>query len=124
MDKYEILKQYFGDEDFNEDDYEVYTDEEATQKAREIILDSLWAFNATFILSHSKIDMNEKYLTKIQSDLCEGANDLVRSMINDIDDFVEDAISSDGRGHFMNTYDGEENEIKVDGEYYYIYRIN
>lgn len=124
MDKYEILKQYFGDDGFDEDDYIVYTDEEATQKAREIILDSLWAFNASFILSHSKIDMNEKYLTKIQSDLCEGANDLVRSMINDIDDFVEDAISSDGRGHFMNTYDGEENEVKVDGEYYYIYRIN
>lgn len=124
MDKYEILKQYLGDESFNEDDYEVYTDEEATQRAKEIILDSLWAFNASFILSHSKIDMDEKYLTKIQGDLCEGANDLVRSMIDDIDDFVDDAISSDGRGHFMNTYDGEENEIKVNDEYYYIYRIN
>lgn len=124
MDKYEILKQYFGNEDFNEDDYEVYTDEEATEAAKRYILDSLWAFRASFILSHSKIAMDAKYLEKIQGDLCEGANDLVKSMIDDIDYFVEDAINCDGRGHFISTYDGEENEIKVDGEYYYIYRTS
>lgn len=30
----------------------------------------------------------------------------------------------DGRGHSLATYDGEENEIKIDGTWYYIYRIN
>ena len=124
MDKYEILKQYLGDDSFDESDYEVYTDKEATERAKELILDSLWAFRASFILSHSKIDMDEKYFTKIQGDLCEGANGLVKSMIDDIDYFVEDAINCDGRGHFISTYDGEENEIKIDGEYYYIYRTN
>ena len=37
-----------------------------------------------------------------------------------MDEFIEDAISSDGRGHFLSPYDGEENE---EGDYF-IYRIN
>lgn len=34
------------------------------------------------------------------------------------------AIRADGRGHFMSSYDGEENEEIVEGETFYIYRIN
>lgn len=30
----------------------------------------------------------------------------------------------DGRGHSLSGYDGNENEVEVDGETYYIYRIN
>lgn len=30
----------------------------------------------------------------------------------------------DGRGHCLSSYDGEEHEIKVDGEWFYIYRTN
>ena len=30
----------------------------------------------------------------------------------------------DGRGHLLSPYDGEENEEKVDGTWYYIYRMN
>ena len=40
--------------------------------------------------------------------------------IEDFDDFIDDAVSSDGRGHFISRYDGDENE--QDG--YYIYRCN
>jgi hypothetical protein len=45
-------------------------------------------------------------------------------MITDIDEFVEDAIRYDGYGHFLSPYDGEENEIEVDGATYYVYRTN
>ncbi len=40
----------------------------------------------------------------------------------DKDDFFEDVKISDGRG-ILATYDGQENEITVDGETYYIYNI-
>ena len=92
--------------------------------ARERIEDSLWAFRSEFILSHSKVEMDPKYLSKMQGDLSEDANDLVRSLINDMDYFVEDAIRSDGRGYFIASYDSEENEQGIDGVYYFIYRTN
>jgi len=38
-------------------------------------------------------------------------------------EFVRDVISSDGRGNGLAGYDGEENEIAYDGEWFYIYRI-
>lgn len=50
----------------------------------------------------------------------EDSNDDFMKLIQDFDEFVSDAEKSDGRGHFLSSYDGEENE--VDG--YYIYRTN
>ena len=50
----------------------------------------------------------------------ENGNDELVNLIEDFDDFASDAISSDGRGHYMSTYDGHENE---EGNYY-IYRTN
>ena len=38
------------------------------------------------------------------------SNELLKAMITDIDEFVEDAVSAFGRGHFLSSYDGEENE--------------
>jgi hypothetical protein len=56
----------------------------------------------------------------MQGELCESANPIIEALIEDMDHFVSDAISSDGRGHFISRYDGEENE---EGEFY-IYRTN
>jgi len=58
---------------------------------------------------------------------CESNNDTIYNLIeklDDIDSFVSAAISADGRGHFMSSYDGNENEETVNGITYYIYRIN
>ena len=109
-------------------EYMVLTDEQADEKAREEILNSLWAFNADFVISHCKnySDMDQyevesaiESLRYAQGNCCENANGLVRALIADIDEFVEDAIDADGRGHFIAYYDGVENE--QDG--YYIYRV-
>lgn len=35
-----------------------------------------------------------------------------------------DVIRADGRGHFLSSYDGEENSVTIDGIEYFIYRIN
>ena len=100
-------------------EYMVLTEKEADEKAREDILHSLWAFNTDFIISHCRgcddmtdweIEEVEKGLRQIQENICEGGNGLVKALISDIDDFVDDAINADGRGHFINSYDGEEHE--------------
>ena len=60
----------------------------------------------------------------MQSKKCEGANDAILALIKKtdggLDGFVEDAISADGRGHFLSSYDGDENEENG----FYIYRTS
>jgi len=50
----------------------------------------------------------------------EDANKIFTKVIPDMDSFVEDAVSTDGRGHFLSSYDGDESE---EGDFY-IYRLN
>lgn len=109
--------------------YAVLTEEQANARAREEILNSLWAFNAHFIIEHCKNynDMGDyefnsaiESLRHAQENCCENANGLVFALIDDIDEFVEDAIYADGRGNFISGYDGIEDE--QDG--FYIYRVD
>ncbi len=101
------------------EDYLVLTDEEADEKAAEYIKDSLWAFNASFIIEHSNLpSAAEEMIKSHQEAKCEGGNDTILAMINDIDEFIEAAIGADGRGHFISWYDGNEYE---EGDYF-IYR--
>jgi hypothetical protein len=41
-----------------------------------------------------------------------------------ISDQVDEINASGGRGRELATYDGNEIEVKIDNEYYYIYRVN
>ena len=52
-----------------------------------------------------------------------GMEDRVADFIDE-DSFIEDAISTDGRGHTLSSYDGNEDEIVFNDEWYYIYRTN
>lgn len=105
------------------DEYLVLTDDEADKKAAEYIEESVWAFNPDFIISHSSLPYEAIEMIKnFQTIKCEDANETILALITDFDDFVSDAISADGRGHFLSFYDGEENEETVNGETYYIYR--
>lgn len=108
------------------EDYLVLTDDEADEKAKEYIKESLWAFRAEFILNHMKADYSDDLLKSIQviQELCEGANDVIGAVIEDIDEFIDDAISADGRGHFISFYDGYESEEHYKNKTYYIYRQN
>ena len=110
-------------------EYDVLTDEEADEAARADILESLWAFRPEFILSHmhehgpTSVREDEaicKALRIMQEELCESATPIIRALIEDLDDFVYDAIHADGRGHFISRYDGDEIEL---GEFY-AYRQN
>lgn len=109
--------------DYGRKSYLVLTDEEADDRCRDRITDSLWAFNASFIASHTRNGLSSectKALGEMQGRLCESASPIVEALIEDIDDFVSDAISADGRGHFLSSYDGNENE---EGDFF-IYRDN
>ena len=101
-------------------EYAIGTDDEATQAAYANIKDSVWAFNASFLSGFC--DLPECVFEALQPK-CEDANDAILSLIEKsgkFEDFADEAISADGRGHFMSGYDGNENE---QGDFY-IYRLN
>ena len=119
--------------DGTHEEYYVFTEKEADEKAKDEILNELWAFNADFVLRHNanfesldnwEYDAALESLRKAQEMNCESLNGLMRCLISDIDEFVEDAINADGRGHFISRYDGRENEVEYKGTTYYIYRID
>ena len=115
------------DGDNEKDNYIVLTDDEANEKAKEYILDSVWAFNADFIIDHaSALDHSPASYKIVEAirEQYESGNDAMLKLIDNDDEFIEDAISADGRGHFLNTYDGNENEETVCGQTFYIYRMN
>lgn len=117
---------HYGMTHFNteEGEYAIATDEEADTAAKEAVLNSLWAFNALFILSECDLPSElEEGLKVAQEKQCEGANEWIHKLIKKCcgeQDFVDAAIQADGRGHFLSGYDNEENEVRG----YYIYRTN
>lgn len=122
VDPTDISETSCGEFDAPGGSYLVLTDSEADEKAKEYILDSLWAFNYNFLTGHSKAirAIPQKDYEAMAGKLCESFNEAVKAMIDDLDHFIYDAISADGRGHFLSGYDGNENE---EGEYF-IYRTN
>lgn len=116
-------------------EYAVGTDDEATAAAVENIRQSAWTFNASFILSQCNLPSALEDAVKAwQEKECEGCNEDIVDMIErhcpggieGPHSFSEDAIRADGRGHFMNSYDGEEIELSYDGKaaQFFAYRIN
>lgn len=117
------------------DEYIIMDDDRAYATAFHEISEGLWAFNADFLVDHLKddtkygdnpVDLGElkACLELVQEKFCEGANAIIHALIDDLEEFVDDAIAADGRGHFISPYDGEEHEVTVDGETYYIYRLS
>lgn len=120
--------QHFEMEDGTE--WLVLDNDEANKLTREEIEDSLWAFNPDFIVRHmpnfGKLTKKQESdligaLGQIQGSLCEDCNPSLSAIIEDMDDFVGDAIASDGRGHFLARYDEVEVELENG---LYAYRID
>lgn len=109
-----------------EQEYLVLTDEEAQERVYEEIRESLWAFNSSFICKYIRdysgnTDAMGKAISIVSENLCENANPLIINLIGEnLDDFIDEAIALDGRGHFLSHYDGAEEEYGN----YFIYRIN
>jgi hypothetical protein len=103
------------------DDYLVYTDDEADEAVYNYIKESVCFFKSDFISAHCNVD--QEVISKLQ-ELHENSNQAIKSLIKDFDHFVNDAVLCDGRAHFLSSYDGEENEVNVNGNTYYVYRSN
>jgi hypothetical protein len=108
--------------DVNGESYLVLTDEEANTAARAYIVNTLWAFSPSFLAEQTELPA---IVFETLAQQYEDANDAVTQIVEkcgDMDDLVSDAIEADGRGHFLNTWDGEENEHDHGGVTFYIYR--
>lgn len=109
-------------------DVEIMTEAEATERVTNYITDTLWAFNLDFISNYMPDGVSAEILQPLlNADLCESLNPLFVALIGDrIESLVADAITSDGLGHFLSTYDGCDYEIgrQSDGEYLIAIRNN
>ncbi len=120
--KYETLEQ--AQEEYPDSKYLIMSDEEADEAARDAIIDSLWAFRPMFLSGCTNIPSK---VFEALSGLCEDANETILQLVErscGINELVQQATSADGRGHFISTYDGEEIEIQIKDETYYVYRTN
>jgi hypothetical protein len=108
--------------DYGRSTYQVLTDKEADKAAGEQIEELLWAFNAQFLSYETELPID---VFQALQDKCEGANDIFRKLIDTtcgVDQIVNQAIAADGRGHFLSSYDGEENEQRAGDEWFFIYK--
>lgn len=104
-------------------EYLVLDDKEADSKAKEYILQTIWAFNDSFIAEYCGDAFNEQDIKTAKEGCCEESNGLLYGLIkssNNLDLFTQGAIDADGRGHFLALYDSEERESNK----YFIYRTN
>lgn len=117
---------YYGLEVYSlgQQEYAIGGDSECDAAAYDAIEQSLWAFNASFILSECNLPMElEEAIQSMQKEKCEDCNEAIKAMIEGscgLEDFSSSALGADGRGHFLSQYDGNETE---EGDFF-IYRLN
>lgn len=102
----------------------VFSDRDADRSVYEFIKESLWSFRPKFISEMTGYDNDEVITLLTENEFEDGKLIEIVEHSCGLDNFVNEAIKADGRGHFLSTYDGQETEIRVNGEYYYVYRVN
>ena len=102
----------------------ILDDDEADDRAADYIRESLWAFNGWFLANYMPESIDSEHLKRVQ-ELYEDANPILLTLIGDrFEELVEDAISADGRGHFLAGYDHHEVEFEHGGETWFCFRTN
>ena len=111
--------------EYRKECYYVLNDEDADERARDVIQEQVWAFNADFLCMYMAGDLTAEMVNDMRGNQCEAVNDAFVALIeagSGMEEFTTDAFGADGRGHFLNSYDGEEYEEEVNGTTYYIYQ--
>jgi hypothetical protein len=109
------------------EEYAVGTDQEADKAVTADIQEMVWAFNPDFICSMCGLPSEFEDGIRLMQEKCESANPPLLALVEKqcgLPLFVERAVESDGRGHFLSGYDSEENEVDHEGETFFIYRTN
>jgi len=85
---------------------------QAVKKIKENERERVYTFNSFFIFHHLKPilkdEMNRKDIREMQEIMQDRCNELIFCLIEDYDEFIEDAIKDDGKGHYLSHYDSEE----------------
>ena len=105
-------------------EYMVLSEQERNEKVKEYIQETLWAFIPSFLAEETGLP---KEVFRALSEKYESGNDAILALVEKtcgLDAFVKAAVEADGYGHFLAFYDGEEEKVTVEGEDYFIYRIN
>lgn len=89
-------------------EYIICTRDEAKEIITERFKEEIWMFDADFLACHSCLSREAIKLLQTKSD--DFNNDLLES-IYDYENFVRDAISADGIGHYLAIEDGEEQTL-------------
>ena len=96
-------------------------EEEADKACYEYIENSIWAFNPFFLEQMTDVPAE---IFEAMQDKCESINEALQILVMrtcGMQDFVDQAISWDGRGHFLAYYDGREIELECGA---FAYRVN
>ena len=96
--------------DIEGEEWVLGNDTEVDKAVKSYIEETLWAFNKSFLSDQTGLP--EEVFSTLQQG-CESSNDAILSIVEkcgDMDTLVSDAVSSDGRGHFLSPYDGHEKE--------------
>ena len=122
----------YGNDDGDFNEYSVLTNDEADELAYDYIMETLWAFSTSFLAGETGID-EEVFIALANNGKCEGNNDAIASLIKQtkpnpnqhpLQEFVDSAVGHDGRGHYINRYDGTEHEVKVGRKTFYIFKVD
>lgn len=123
----QLLVDYLGydsPEDICVENYNIFSDDDAYNACKDIIRENLWSFNPAFLTKHMGGLIGPDDANQIANRMYEDASPVFLEMIQDFDAFVDDAIKSDGRGHFLASYDGVEMNLgTIDGIDYYAYKV-
>lgn len=120
----ERLYDFLCDE-LSHNDFLVLDEETKEAHLLETQEEMLWAFNANFITSHLKEEVDqdmsvrdienlEKAIKQMQGSLCEDANGVIKGL-TDWKNMIKQGAEIDGYGHMLSGYDGEEHELKFEG---------
>lgn len=117
----EILTDTDSGDTFNigRAEYVLYSDADADAACRDSILDSLAYFRPEFLDAHADIGADAIQAMQTQED-----HAVIKRLLESLgvlEDVINDAISSDGRGHFLAGYDFEEIDLSSQ---WFIYRTN
>jgi hypothetical protein len=96
-------------------------EEEADKACYEYIENTIWAFSPFFLEQMTNVPAE---LFEAVQDKCESINEALQILVMrtcGMQEFVDQAISWDGRGHFLSHYDGKEIELNCGA---YAYRVN
>lgn len=125
IDKRELFENIeVGDNDFEVDNYRFILERDAEEIAI-LLYESdkylLGSFNDWFIADNCGIAYNAiRVLQK-----AEAYEELGELMLdNGIDDLIKEYCREDGYGHVFNSYDGNCQEIKLNGDLYIYFRTN